>query len=227
MAHYAFSASLAATAVLAWQLNAKPIMLDSDASSSIKCKICCLLRIWLLTLSLAAKPKARPVAEKEKPVGKSEFVAEDPAPSETPATEPSKPAKTDAIPSSSTSAETPDHDHSHPADHPHDHPHEPEGDSSEPSSGGAANQGAYNPETGEINWDCPCLGGMAHGPCGPQFREAFSCFIYSEAEPKGIECVEKFKGMQDCFREHPEVYAAGMYFPSSKVMCSLNCRNHG
>ncbi|KAG1815906.1 uncharacterized protein BJ212DRAFT_1480975, partial [Suillus subaureus] len=34
--------------------------------------------------------------------------------------------------------------------------------------------GAYNPVTGEINWDCPCLGGMAHGPCGPQFREAFS-----------------------------------------------------
>ncbi|TFK97271.1 hypothetical protein BDV98DRAFT_514150, partial [Pterulicium gracile] len=60
---------------------------------------------------------------------------------------------------------------------------------------------------GEINWDCPCLGGMAHGPCGPQFREAFSCFIYSEDEPKGINCVEKFKGMQDCFREHPEVYA--------------------
>jgi len=28
----------------------------------------------------------------------------------------------------------------------------------------AANQGAFNEETGEINWDCPCLGGMAHGP---------------------------------------------------------------
>jgi hypothetical protein len=50
---------------------------------------------------------------------------------------------------------------------------------------------------------------MAHGPCGPQFREAFSCFVYSEAEPKGIDCVEKFKNMQDCFREHPEVYAEG------------------
>ncbi len=70
-------------------------------------------------------------------------------------------------------------------------------------------EGAYNPETGEINWDCPCLGGMAHGPCGPEFREAFSCFIYSEQEPKGIDCVEKFKGMQDCFRRHPEVYSEG------------------
>lgn len=57
----------------------------------------------------------------------------------------------------------------------------------------ADQQGAFNPETGEINWDCPCLGGMAHGPCGPEFREAFSCFVYSKEEPKGVECIEKFK----------------------------------
>ena len=31
---------------------------------------------------------------------------------------------------------------------------------------------------GEINWDCPCLGGMPHGPCGQEFRDAFSCFHY-------------------------------------------------
>lgn len=68
-------------------------------------------------------------------------------------------------------------------------------------------ESAYNPETGEINWDCPCLGGMAHGPCGEEFKEAFSCFIYSEAEPKGIDCVEKFQGMQTCFRKYPEYYA--------------------
>ncbi|KAL1677310.1 hypothetical protein EV122DRAFT_266000 [Schizophyllum commune] len=67
--------------------------------------------------------------------------------------------------------------------------------------------GAYDPNTGEINWDCPCLGGMAHGPCGEQFRAAFSCFVFSEAEPKGINCVDAFRTMQDCFREHPDVYA--------------------
>ncbi|WVQ68239.1 uncharacterized protein L199_006446 [Kwoniella botswanensis] len=67
-------------------------------------------------------------------------------------------------------------------------------------------QGAFNEETGEINWDCPCLGGMADGPCGEEFKAAFSCFIYSEAEPKGVDCVEKFKHMQDCFRAHPEIY---------------------
>lgn len=57
----------------------------------------------------------------------------------------------------------------------------------------ADQQGAFNPETGEINWDCPCLGGMAHGPCGEEFKAAFSCFVYSNEEPKGVECIEKFK----------------------------------
>ncbi|KAJ1833556.1 Oxidoreductase [Coemansia sp. RSA 2711] len=66
---------------------------------------------------------------------------------------------------------------------------------------------AFNPETGEINWDCPCLGGMAHGTCGEEFKAAFSCFVYSEEEPKGMDCVEVFKAMQECFRAHPEEYA--------------------
>lgn len=91
----------------------------------------------------------------------------------------------------------------------------------EEASGGDSGGGAYNPETGEINWDCACLGGMAHGPCGPEFREAFSCFIYSEDEPKGINCVEKFQGMQTCFREHPETYASGMSFSSTRFSHSL------
>lgn len=57
----------------------------------------------------------------------------------------------------------------------------------------ADQQAAFNPETGEINWDCPCLGGMAYGPCGEEFRAAFSCFVYSEEEPKGMDCIDKFK----------------------------------
>ncbi|CAG8655628.1 13589_t:CDS:2, partial [Acaulospora morrowiae] len=67
-------------------------------------------------------------------------------------------------------------------------------------------QSAYNPETDEINWDCPCLGGMANGPCGEQFKAAFSCFVHSTAEPKGIDCLEAFKEMNNCFKEHPDVY---------------------
>ena len=57
----------------------------------------------------------------------------------------------------------------------------------------AGQQGAFNPETGEINWDCPCLGGMADGPCGEEFKAAFSCFVYSTDEPKGMDCIEKFQ----------------------------------
>jgi len=72
----------------------------------------------------------------------------------------------------------------------------------------AGQEGAFNEETGEINWDCPCLGGMANGPCGEQFKAAFSCFVYSKDEPKGVDCIEHFKTMQNCFREHPEIYGA-------------------
>jgi len=86
------------------------------------------------------------------------------------------------------------------------------GDDELPSEedGEASSQAAFDPVTGKINWDCPCLGGMAYGPCGMQFREAFSCFVFSEEDPKGIDCVEKFKAMQDCFRENPDVYGDGM-----------------
>lgn len=83
----------------------------------------------------------------------------------------------------------------------------PDGGSEEPEEG----QAAFNPETGEINWDCPCLGGMAHGPCGEEFKEAFACFVYSETEPKGIDCIKKFEAMRTCFKQHPEHYKEELY----------------
>ena len=52
---------------------------------------------------------------------------------------------------------------------------------------------------------------MADGPCGEDFKAAFSCFVYSEAEPKGVDCVEKFRAMQDCFRLHPDIYGEGTF----------------
>lgn len=60
---------------------------------------------------------------------------------------------------------------------------------------------------GSINWSCPCLGGMATGPCGVEFREAFSCFHYSEAEQKGSDCYDAFKAMQDCMAQYPALYS--------------------
>jgi len=62
---------------------------------------------------------------------------------------------------------------------------------------------------GDINWNCPCLGGMASGPCGYQFREAFTCFHYSESESKGSDCIEKFAAMQDCMLQYPNLYPNG------------------
>lgn len=60
--------------------------------------------------------------------------------------------------------------------------------------------------SGEINWDCPCLQGMADGPCGEQFKAAFSCFHYSQEEVKGSDCVPQFRDMQICFSKYPEIY---------------------
>ncbi|PVH76772.1 hypothetical protein DL98DRAFT_517763 [Cadophora sp. DSE1049] len=106
-----------------------------------------------------------------------------------------------------------------------------EGEEDEGEEGGmegledeAGQQGAFNPETGEINWDCPCLGGMAHGPCGEEFKAAFSCFVYSTEEPKGVECIEKFKGMQDCFRLHPEMYGSELEDGEDEVEEELRAR---
>ncbi|CAL8254897.1 mitochondrial intermembrane space import and assembly protein 40 [Gadus morhua] len=59
---------------------------------------------------------------------------------------------------------------------------------------------------GEVNWNCPCLGGMASGPCGSQFKEAFSCFHYSKEEVKGSECIDNFRAMQECMQRYPELY---------------------
>ena len=42
---------------------------------------------------------------------------------------------------------------------------------------------------------------MAHGPCGEQFKTAFTCFVHSEDEVKGADCIDAFRAMQDCFRE--------------------------
>lgn len=59
---------------------------------------------------------------------------------------------------------------------------------------------------GKIDWDCPCLAGMTEGPCAPQFKEAFSCFVYSTEEPKGQDCIQFFEKMHECLVAHPEHY---------------------
>ncbi|XP_019680689.2 mitochondrial intermembrane space import and assembly protein 40 isoform X1 [Felis catus] len=60
--------------------------------------------------------------------------------------------------------------------------------------------------SGDINWNCPCLGGMASGPCGEQFKSAFSCFHYSTEDVKGSDCVDQFRAMQECMQKYPDLY---------------------
>lgn len=40
------------------------------------------------------------------------------------------------------------------------------------------------------------IGGLPNGPCGEEFKASFSCFHYSDKEPKGSECIEHFVAMQ-------------------------------
>lgn len=47
---------------------------------------------------------------------------------------------------------------------------------------------------------------MASGPCGTEFKEAFSCFHYSNEELKGSDCLERFVAMQQCMQLYPELY---------------------
>jgi hypothetical protein len=85
---------------------------------------------------------------------------------------------------------------------------------SESESEDAAGEGlegpssAVNAETGEINWDCPCLKSALEPPCGHTFKAALSCFVPSKSEPKGLDCQELFKAMQACFQAHPEKYGS-------------------
>jgi mitochondrial intermembrane space import and assembly protein 40 len=53
---------------------------------------------------------------------------------------------------------------------------------------------------------CPCIDAMREGPCGNDFIAAYRCFLESESEPKGMDCVPQFATMQSCMAEHPEEY---------------------
>ena len=45
---------------------------------------------------------------------------------------------------------------------------------------------------------------LVHGPCSETFIASFSCFMRSNEEVKGLDCVELFSKFQDCLKEHPE-----------------------
>lgn len=49
----------------------------------------------------------------------------------------------------------------------------------------------------------PRAGSLKEGPCGSTFVEAFSCFIRSDHEDKGMDCVPQFGAFQTCLQAHP------------------------
>lgn len=61
---------------------------------------------------------------------------------------------------------------------------------------------------GEINWDCPCLGNLPSGPCGPAFKEAFSCWVENRDHEENFanNCFENFSTWEHCLAENKDIY---------------------
>ena len=54
--------------------------------------------------------------------------------------------------------------------------------------------------------NCPCIAKMKEGSCGDVFVTAYRCFLESETEPRGMDCMDKFQAMHSCMVEHPDEY---------------------
>ncbi|XP_057450890.1 mitochondrial intermembrane space import and assembly protein 40 homolog [Lotus japonicus] len=54
---------------------------------------------------------------------------------------------------------------------------------------------------------CPCIADLRTGPCGSQFSEAFLCFLKSNSEEKGSDCVSPFVALQSCIKANPDAFS--------------------
>ncbi|KAK4536820.1 hypothetical protein CDCA_CDCA09G2845 [Cyanidium caldarium] len=54
--------------------------------------------------------------------------------------------------------------------------------------------------------NCPCIDNMKKGSCGGAFVAAYRCFLESETDPKGADCIDFFQQMQDCMVAHADEY---------------------
>jgi len=77
----------------------------------------------------------------------------------------------------------------------------------DPGEVDTSNAGAILPD-GTINWDCPCLGNLPNGPCGPSLRESFQCWVENKDDEKEFaeNCYEKFVAWEACLGEHRAIY---------------------
>ncbi|XP_039263634.1 mitochondrial intermembrane space import and assembly protein 40-like [Styela clava] len=76
-----------------------------------------------------------------------------------------------------------------------------------PSDVDTSHEGAILPN-GDINWDCPCLGNLPNGPCGPSFREAFTCWVENRDDQDSFaeKCFDNFSKWEDCLSENRDIY---------------------
>lgn len=77
----------------------------------------------------------------------------------------------------------------------------------DPNEMDSSSQGAILPN-GEINWDCPCLGNLPNGPCGPSFREAFTCWAENRDDHDSFaeKCFDNFTTWEECLAENRHIY---------------------
>lgn len=72
-------------------------------------------------------------------------------------------------------------------------------------------QGAIR-EDGSINWECPCIQREVVGPCGVEFRTAFSAYVEmkKEGDTKPSEnFMAAIKEFNSCSVKYPEYYFSG------------------
>lgn len=50
---------------------------------------------------------------------------------------------------------------------------------------------------------------LVQGPCSDSFKDSFACFMRSQHETKGMDCITQFEGFQACLHRNPE-YAEEM-----------------
>eukprot|EP00033_Pygsuia_biforma_P001250 GCRY01001416.1.p1 GENE.GCRY01001416.1~~GCRY01001416.1.p1 ORF type:complete len:153 (-),score=20.22 GCRY01001416.1:199-657(-) len=94
----------------------------------------------------------------------------------------------------------------------HDHPEvsaaTAQASSSQENSpfGGNTSEAIKGQTSADIWWECPCLEHIMKSPCSAEFKEAFSCYVDSREEPKGMDCIKSFQKLHECLTKHPEIF---------------------
>jgi len=72
-----------------------------------------------------------------------------------------------------------------------------------------------------------CAGDLKDGPCGQTFVGAFTCYIKSTHEEKGMDCLDQFKLFQECLKQHPDHVEKIMQEATSEEVVDEEGKNNG